>query len=121
MVFSRIIKCIGRLKIVAFELYKDAQLSEKLTQIDWGELQPGSHKDVKVWLQNGGSTPFIIMYDDHDWIPPEADNFITLSWDYNGSPIQQREVRAITLSLTVSEDIQGIYEYSFDITFSAEG
>jgi hypothetical protein len=56
-----------------------------------------------------------------NWNPPNAADYISLSWNYGGQTIGANQVLAVTLSLSISSNIQGITTFSFDIVVVGSG
>lgn len=54
-----------------------------------------------------------------NWNPKAASRYITLSWDYGGQSISPNNVVPVVLTLSVSKDISGITNFSFDIIITA--
>lgn len=90
-----------------------------LTSIEWGLVDPGSSNNFIIKIQNNGTVPATISFQTQDWIPIEASNYLTLSWNYTGAILNPQETIPITLTLNVAESIAGIPEFSFDIIITA--
>jgi len=50
-----------------------------------------------------------------NWTPATADGPITLSWDKENALLNPDQVTTATLTLSVSEDIDGVTNFSFNI------
>ena len=90
-----------------------------LTSIDWGSLEPNSTVDFHCFVINNGSVPITLNLTTENWNPVNASNYITLTWDYLGDTINPSESHPIILTLTVSPEISGISDFSFDIVITA--
>jgi len=95
-------------------VYWDQACTRPRTEIDWGTLNPGSVKNELVYIKNIEGKPFLNKSTE-DWYPVNADKSITLLWDYSGRRMNSGDVLQITLTLSVSRDIEGISNFSFDI------
>jgi hypothetical protein len=51
-----------------------------------------------------------------NWSPTAAQNYLDLSWDYNGAYIAAGAAIHVTFTLSVDASIEGITTFSFDIT-----
>ncbi|MEM1564341.1 MAG: hypothetical protein QW161_06700 [Candidatus Bathyarchaeia archaeon] len=101
------------------ECYWDEACTRPVTSIDWGTLYPGQTKNVLIYVLNAGGAPISLTLSTANWNPPEAELYLTLSWDYDGRLIYPRQVLPITLSLTVSLNVPTtITDFSFDIIIS---
>jgi len=56
-----------------------------------------------------------------NWTPSEAQNYITLSWNYTGDTLNPGDVLPIEFTLSVAENITGIEQFEFYITITASG
>jgi hypothetical protein len=68
-----------------------------------------------MYLQNNGETFVTFTLTTQNWVPSNAQNYLQLSWNYDGTPIGPGEVVRITMSLDVSPTISGINNFNFDI------
>jgi len=118
---SKTLSSTGSIQIqttVGIGVYSDAQCNSTRTSMAWGTLEPGGSQAVVCYIKNEGDTPTTLsMYVD-GWIPEslETSNYLVLSWNYNGQPINEGDSVQVTFTLTVSPDITDITIFSFDIT-----
>ena len=56
-----------------------------------------------------------------NWNPITAGNYISLSWNREGTVIDVDEVLSADIVMPVSDTITGITGYSFEIIFLGEG
>jgi len=112
---------IGTVKAVGVSVYWDSGCSQAVSSIDWGLADPGSVKNVTVYVKNEGNTPITLSLQTANWNPPNAADYISLSWDYGGDIIGANQIVAVTLSLSISSNIQGVTTFSFDIVVVGSG
>lgn len=112
----------GRIKAIGVKVYAGPDLTTEVSAIDWGTLEPGGGVEAYVWVKSLSNSPANLTIYTENWIPPEAESFLTLSWNIvTPYLIQPDEVVAVTLTLTVSGDIVGIDTFTFDIVIIASG
>jgi hypothetical protein len=111
----------GSVRALGVGVYWDSACSQTVSGIDWGSSEPGSFKNVTVYMRNEGTAPITLSLQTANWNPPSAADYISLSWNYNGQAISANQVILVTLSLSISPNIQGITSFSFDIIISAVG
>lgn len=111
----------GTIAGVRCKLYSNAALTNEMTTIEWGVREPGSTKNVDMWVVNTGNVPATLYYLTSNWNPSLAQTYMTLSWSYNQETIQPGNSLKVTLTLDVDETITGITNFSFDITVVASG
>ena len=102
-------------------VYWDSECSSQVSSIGWGMIEPGSTENRMVYVRNEGDTIATISLSTENWSPASASNYMNLTWDYAGQVIDVGEVVQVTLSLSVSDTIEGITNFSFDITIVGSG
>ncbi len=56
-----------------------------------------------------------------NWNPASATDYMTLTWNREGQQISPDEVVGFVITLSVSENVQGISSFSFDTIISGTG
>jgi len=97
-------------------VYWDSDCTDRVSSIDWGTLTPGSLKNVVVYIQNEDMELIYLITSTTNWNPSKASDYITVRWDYDGQWMNPGENLQITLTLSVTRYIEGISNFSFDIT-----
>jgi len=108
----------GTVKAVGVGVFWDSNCTNPVSFIDWGMVEPGSMNNVTVYVRNEGNVAANISLATDNWNPPNASDYLALSWNYDGQPLNPAEVIQVTLTLTVSLSVHGIESFSFDITIS---
>jgi hypothetical protein len=115
------LQSVGTVKALGVGVYWDSGCSQTVSSIDWGLAEPGAVKNVTVYMRNEGNAPITLSLQTANWNPVNATNYISLSWDYGGQAIGVNQVVAVTLSLSISSNIEGITTFSFDIVIVGSG
>lgn len=97
-------------------VYWDSGCTDRVSLIDWEVLTPGSQKDIVVNVRNEVEDPMSLLLSTKNWNPLEASRYLSLRWNYNGCRMDQGETLQVTLTLSVSSNIEGISSFGFDIT-----
>jgi len=105
---------------VKIGIYKDSSCTTALTEIDWGTLQPTQTRTYPAWIRNEGDLPVVLSLQTENWNPPEAQQYMALTWNYAGE-IPVNTIIAIEFQLTVFSNITGVTNFSFDTVITAEG
>jgi hypothetical protein len=116
---SRTFSNTGTVRTIGVGVYWDNECTESVPYIGWGTLDPGSKENVTVYIRNEGSSVSTISMNMSNWKPSNAWEYIALSWDYAGQQISPDKVIQVTLTLSISPQIEGITNFSFDITITA--
>ena len=101
--------------VVEVDVYIDSNCTQKVTEVSWGEIEPGKSKSNTIYAKNQGDIGVSLSLFTENWIPDNAANYMELSWDYNGASISPGEVRSIVLTLLVDSNCQGISSFNFNI------
>ena len=113
---SRKLSSTGTIETIGVSVYSDIQCSSQLTSLEWGTLEPGGTQTETCYIRNIGNSPATLSMYASNWNPSNAGNYLILSWDYNGQPINPDTAVKITFTLSVDANIDGIASFSFDIT-----
>ena len=115
----------GTVKIVGdgvyVGVYWDSSCSSAVSFVDWGTVEPGSMRNVTIYIRNEGNWVVSLFMFADNWSPSDASNYMALSWDYAGQTIDPQEVVQTTLTLSASSAIEGITDFSFDIIMGVSG
>jgi len=118
---STTISNTGNVKTVGVGVYWDSSCSQEVSLIEWGSLDPGETSSVTVYVRNEGTVAVVLRMTTENWDPPEASSYITLSWDYSEQTLEPGESIQVTLTLSISSDIQNVTEFDFDIVITVVG
>lgn len=111
----------GTVKTVGVGVYWDSSCSSAVSFVDWGTVEPGSTKNVTIYVRNEGNDAVNLFMFADNWNPSDASNYMALSWDYANQTIDPQEVVQTTLTLSTSSSMEGITDFSFDIVISVSG
>jgi hypothetical protein len=104
------------LTTVGVGVYSNPHCSNAVISIPWGELEPGSSQNYQVYIRNEGISGSVLSLQTSNWSPSSASYYIELGWSYRGGILTPGDVIPVTFKLTVSSSIEGITNFSFDIT-----
>lgn len=111
----------GTVKTLGVGVFWDKVCSNSVSYIDWEIVDPGSQRNVTVYVRNEGSVPTSISLDAVNWDPPSASSYIILSWDYLGQLVEPNESIEATLILSISSSVQNLTNFKFDIVIAGIG
>jgi len=109
---------MGTVKAMGVGVYWDISCNNQVTSIDWGVVEPGATKDVTVYIRNEGNAPEILSLETANWNPSLAASYMSVSWDYSGQVIEVGAAFQVRLRLSVSDGIDGITNFSFDVVIT---
>lgn len=109
------IQNIGTIRSVGVEVYADEALTQILNEIAWGTLDPGETRSASAWIKNTGNDAQKLVLWTENWIPTDAQNSISLSWNYIDVWINSGDSIPVEFTLSVDPEITGVTGFSFDI------
>jgi hypothetical protein len=118
---SSTISSVGTLKAIGMGVYWKDDLTSRVSTIDWGSLTPGAQKSYDVYIHNEGIAPLTLSISASNWNPSNAANYLALTWSSDSHSISAGSTAKVTLTLTVSQEINGISNFNFDINAVASG
>jgi len=99
----------------------DPDLTVKATVIDWGLMSLGGSSTMTLYLKSTSTIPAELTFSTENWQPSTAQQFFTLTWDYDHQPLSPGQVIPVTFSLRVSENVAGVTAFTFDLIITIYG
>ena len=96
-------------------VYWDINCTREVTSINWGEVELGTTVDRTVYIKNNGTSDVTLSMNTTNWNPSFANEYITLSWDYDGRVLHPGDVLAVTFTLQAPPESHGITSFNFDV------
>jgi len=118
---SRTISSFGSVKAIGVGIYWDSALTNPVSSVDWGLIEPGSNSATTFYVRNEGNSPVTLALNTSNWSPSAAANYLTLGWNYDERVIEVAGVCQTILTLSTSPNISGISGFSFDIVIAGIG
>lgn len=116
---SKSVGSSGRIKAINVEVYSDSSCTNIIDEFDWGILKPGDSVNKKIYVKHNSKFDHTLSVYDSGWNPVEAGSYLTLSCDKDGMILGPKKVLEAILTLTVSNEITGINNFSFNIVIEA--
>jgi hypothetical protein len=96
-------------------VYYNSGCTTPLASLSWGTLEPGGSQAIVCYIKNEGDLALTLSMYPSGWDPTEAENYLTLNWDYSGASIDPDAVVQVTFTLSVDASIEGITSFNFDV------
>lgn len=116
---SKTIHATGEVAAIDVEVYTDRDCTVVLNSIDWGRLYPEESRNTTFYVQLFGSTPSTLGLSTDNFAPVAAEQYLALTWDYDGNVLNPGDVLEVTVTLAVSFSITGIESFSFEVIVTA--
>jgi len=111
----------GNVKIDGVGVYKDQNCNTAIGYLDWGTLEPASAQNITLYIRNEGNHVATLFMATDNWNPTNASNYMSLSWNYDGRMLSPMETTEVTLTLSVSVNVENIVDFSFDVIIGVNG
>jgi hypothetical protein len=117
----RVIGSTGRVRVLGVGVFWDVNCHNPVYSLDWGIVEPGSLKNITIYIRNEGNEPATLFLNTTNWNPSNASDSITLTWDYNEYIISPDQTTKVTLMLSIAPTTEGIKNFYFDIIIGVSG
>jgi hypothetical protein len=123
LISEQVLTSSGNIVILnlSIKTYSDSACTNQINTLSWGTLNQGSHKEITIYLKNSGNVPATLDCSFTGWNPSIASNYITISWNRNGSTIGPGEILSAKFSLDVSDNIVNVSTFSCTTTITGTG
>ena len=108
----------GTVTTVNVGVYTNSECTENCTSISWGAIYPGNSTSVTVYVKNTGTKQITLSMTANSWVPEDADDYLTLSWDQQGTVLDADDSVSANLTLTADRDTGDLADFSFDIVIT---
>jgi hypothetical protein len=118
----------GTMYVRGLEIYGGDLKSEfEKVYIDWGELTLGASKNASLYIQSTSNVDVKLGLNVTNWTPAGIEDYIDISWDYDGTLLSPTQELLAMVNLNVSSDgdfidflvDNKVTEFGFDITIFA--
>jgi hypothetical protein len=116
---QRITSSTGITASVNLGVYFDNATTREVSSIDWGIVYPDDQIQYIIYLRNSGNVNCQLLLNTTDWTPPEAQDLIIFTWDYNEAPIEPGTIIQVTVSLRTSAQLAGFEQFGFNIIITS--
>jgi len=110
----------GTVKAIGVDVFWDANCTVPVENIDWELIAPGELKGTTVYIKNSKNVNFTMSINASSWVPPEAEQYFTLDWNYTGEVLYPTDVVVTQISLYLDPNVAEIETFSFDIIIWAD-
>jgi hypothetical protein len=106
----------GVVASVDLVVYQDTEGTRILETLDWGTIFPGQDLTQVIYVMNNGNVNMTLHFETANWNPSTASGHISMNWDLpSDNLISPGAIAPIQISLSVSNDIQNIQAFTFNI------
>jgi len=99
-------------------IYSDSACTNALSTISWGSVTAGTNATQTIYVKNTGTGTMTLNLSTNSWTPTNANTYITITWNKNGSTLSAGQSTAATITIAVSSSITGITSFSNTISIT---
>jgi hypothetical protein len=102
---------LGTIKTIDVEIYLDPDGENKIEtlswdeikieKLEWNEIKTGT-VNTTVYVKSVSNFVVTLNFNLTDWNPEAISDYITISWDYNGTHLNPGEIIPVTMTLSAS-------------------
>ena len=102
---------LGTIKTIGVEIYWDLDGENRRENLTWNEIQIQKLEGDEVQMNQVNTTVYVKSVSNFrvtlnmfltDWNPVEISDYLTISWDYNGTILNPGEIIPVTMTLSAS-------------------
>jgi hypothetical protein len=118
MIATQIIPSNGTVTTINLGVYTDDQYTQNCTSINWGAIYPGNSTSTTVYVKNTGSVPITLSMTATTWVPEDAEDHLTLTWNRQGEVLDAGAQVSANLTLAAASDTGDLTDFSFNIVIT---
>jgi hypothetical protein len=112
----RTIPSSGTIAGVNLGIYTTDQYNTPLTSVSWGTISNGTSTNKTIYVRNDGkSLSMKISLSNSTWNPSDANTYLTLTWDQEGTVLAPAAYTPANLTLAVSPTFTNGTDFSVNI------
>ena len=112
---SQTVQSGGTVSSVNVGVYSDSGCTQNCTTLDWGAITPGNSVTRTVYVKNTGTLPLTLSMTTGNWVPSNANTYLTLTWNQGGAVLAAGNSVTAILTLTASSSAGNLTSFSFNI------
>jgi hypothetical protein len=115
LISSQTLQSNGTVTAINVGVYSDSGCTQNCTSINWGSIAPGNSTTRTIYVKNTGTIPMTLSMTTGSWVPSNANTYISLSWNREGTVLTANQSISATLTLSASSSAGNITSFSFNI------
>ena len=108
----------GTVTTVNVCVFSNEACTENCTSISWGSLRPGDSTTQTVYVKNTGTVPVTLSMTANGWDPTNADDYLEVTWNQQGTVLAVDEKVTAILTLTVAAETGDLQDFNVDIVIT---
>ena len=112
---SQTVESEGTVTAINLGVFSDSGCTQTLTAIEWGNISPGDSVTRTIYVKNTGNAPITLSMGTEGWMPYIAPEYITISWNRQGTVLNQEQSVSATVTLSVASGTEGFSSFYVEI------
>ncbi len=108
----------GTVTTVNIGVFSNIDCTENCTEISWGSLYPSNSTSKTVYVKNTGTVPITLSMSANAWAPINADDYLTLDWDQEGTVLDVGNSVIASIILTAAEYTGDLQKFTVEIVIT---
>jgi hypothetical protein len=121
---SKTVTATGNITAVGdLAVFSDSTGTTQLTNVNWGNLAPGSSVTVPVYIKNAANYQMVLSFTVSGYNPPSMASTSTVSWNYvAGTIVAQGNIQRVDLTFTAANNAPaGSFSFNIIVTGTQTG
>ena len=106
----------GSVTAVGVGVYWNSNGTDPVASFDWGMISPNTNRTETCYVENTGNQNLTLSMSTSSWNPTNCTQYMTFSWNLAGATLSAGQIKTAVFTLEISPSVQGITNFSFEIT-----
>jgi hypothetical protein len=108
----------GTITTVNVGVYSNSECTQNCTAINWGSVYPSNSTTQTVYVKNTGTVQITLTMIADTWTPTNADDYLTLTWNQQGTVLDAGDTVSANLTLSAAVDTGDLEDFSVNIVIT---
>jgi hypothetical protein len=106
----------GSIQAIGVGVYSDSGCTTALKSLNWGMISPNSTQNITCYVKNTGNQTITLSMSSSNWNPANSTKFMIFTWNLQNTTLTAGQSKPAVFTLAVLASIQGITNFSFNVT-----
>ena len=109
----------GQLTVINLGVYSNSACTSNLASIDFGAISSGGASTITCWVKNTGNSNEALSLATNTWVPVNAAQWLTVTWNQAGTVLAKNQVVAASLTLNASSSVDpSLSTFTFNVVIA---
>jgi hypothetical protein len=111
----------GTITTLNVGLFLDQDSTQNCTSLSWGGVYAGESVSKTIYVKNTGDLPLTLSMSITDWNPKSANGPLSMTWNRENYVLDPEEVIDVALILTISENVEQLSTFGYNMLIIGTG